>query len=220
MRLLLVAAALGLAVVPTPAAWVERIYSRHLYLVSQNVLTPLSGLAGIALFDLLLVVAIVGLPAWWVVAVRRAGRGYRLATLGRLAVNTGLVGAGVYLVFLLVWGLNYRREPLSGKLDHDPQRVTPAALVVLAGETTDRLNALHGPAHAGVWAELDEVPERLGGAFASTQTELGASRLATTGRPKPTALTPYFRLAGIDGMINPFSLEVLVNASVLSSTLR
>jgi hypothetical protein len=68
MRLLLIAVALVLAVVPTPAAWVESLYSRQTYLISQNLLTPLSSLTRIALFDVLIVIGVVGIPAWWVLA--------------------------------------------------------------------------------------------------------------------------------------------------------
>ena len=78
------------------------------------------------------------------------------------------------------------------------------------------LNALHPQAHAEPWPDLGELPSRLGPAFEQVQQDLGVRRTAVTGLPKPTLLTPYFKRAGVDGMINPFSLEVLVNATVLS----
>jgi hypothetical protein len=215
MRLLLIGMALGLAVVPTPASWVESMYSRQTYLISQNLLTPLSSLTPIALFDVLIVFGVIGLPVWWVLALRRSGRGRRLRAAARMVLNTATLAAVMYVVFLLVWGLNYRREPLTAKLDYHPQRVTPLALADLAGEATVRLNALHTVAHTEPWSDLDALPSALGPAFVSVQRELGVSRTAVTGTPKVTLLTPYFRRAGVDGMINPFSLEILINGSVL-----
>ena len=60
-----------------------------------------------------------------------------------------------------------------------------------------------------------ELPDRFGQAFSVVQRRLGGSRTAVAGRPKNTLLSPYFKRAGIDGMVSPFSLEVLVNHTVL-----
>lgn len=216
-----VAAAGLLAVLPTPARWVEALYSRGLYPAARNVIAPLTSRVPIALFDLLLAGAVVGLCVWWAVVLRRTiaagptvrGGRRRIALAAGLRAVTLL--AGLYLVFLLAWGLNYRREPLAARLGHDPGRVTPQALRALANEAAGRLDALHAAAHRDAWPALDEMPTRLGGAFERVQRRLGASRLAAAAVPKPTLLTPYFRRAGIDGMISPFSLEVLINHTVL-----
>lgn len=215
MRLLVILLALGLAVVPTPAAWVESLYSRRAYLLSQNVLTPLSSLTGFALFDVFMLTVVVGFPIWWVLTWRRFGSGRRWRAVGQMTFDMVTVLSAVYLVFLVVWGFNYRREPLTAKLDFDQRRVTDQALTELASTAVARLNGLHADAHREPWSGLDGLPDRMGAAFREAQTELGAERTAVTGNPKPTLLTPYFRRAGIDGMINPFSLEVLVNSTVL-----
>ena len=44
---------------------------------------------------------------------------------------------------------------------------------------------------------------------------LGAKTASTPGRLKQSFLGPYFRWASIDGMINPFGLDVLVNPDLL-----
>ena len=56
--------------------------------------------------------------------------------------------AGVYLFFLLVWGLNYRRLPLEGKLEFDESRVTRAAATGVALEAVRLVNDTYGAAHA------------------------------------------------------------------------
>lgn len=210
-------AAAAAAVAPTSAPWVEQVYSRRWYLAAQRVVTPVSGLVGFAFLDLLLALGVAGLGAWWWRGVGRSGPGRRprAAAAARLTLRTGAAAAALYLVFLALWGLNYRREPLTARLDYDPARVSPAALAALAVESVDRLNALHSPAAAGPWPSFDELPERLGPAFERVQRRLGAGRTAVAGRPKATLLNVWFRRAGIDGMLSPFSLEVLVNRAVL-----
>ena len=215
--LVLVVLAAAAALAPTPAAWVERVYSRQAYPAAQNTLTWLSGLVGFAWLDVLILAAALGLAAWWWRALRRV-RGDRAAfwsAAGRQLVLTAGVAAALYLVFVLAWGLNYRRVPLKEKLDYVQTRVAPAAVAVLAGEAVERVNRLHGSAGAQPWPELEALPARLGPAFERIQRRLGAERTAVAGRPKATLLSVYFRRAGIDGMMNPFSLEVLVNGAVL-----
>ena len=212
-----IAAAGVAALAPTSAAWVEQIYSRQWYLAGQRLLTPVSGLVGFSLLDVLAAAALLGLGFWWWRALRlsgRDGRG-RAVTVARLMLHTAAAAAAVYLVFLAMWGLNYRRAPLTAKLDYEAARISREALVSLAVESVDRLNTLHAPAADEPWPSFAELPERFGPAFDHVQRRLGVSRPAVAGRPKATLLTAYFRRAGIDGMLSPFSLEILVNGAVL-----
>ena len=213
----IIAAAAVAALAPTSAAGVERVYSRQWYLVVQRILTPVGGFVGFSLFDVLAVVGLLGLGYWWWRELRRrdSRRHGRAVALARLTLRTGAAVAVLYLVFLALWGLNYRRLPLTDKLDYDPVRISPTALAALASESVDRLNALHAPATAEPWPSLEALPARFGTAFERVQRRLGASRTALAGRPKTTLLTAYFRRAGIDGMLSPFTLEVLVNGTVL-----
>jgi uncharacterized protein DUF3810 len=57
--------------------------------------------------------------------------------------------------------------------------------------------------------------ESLERSFAEAQRMLGAPRIAVTGVPKRSLLTMYFRRAAIDGMTDPFFLEIIVNPDVL-----
>ena len=214
-RAALVVGAGLLAVLPTPAARVEALYARRFYPALQNLLTPLSDSVPFAVFDLLLagVAACVGM--WWIMALRRPGAGGRPRAVAAAGLRTIALAAGIYLVFLLVWGFNYRREPLAAKLGHDAGRVTSHALGELGVETADRLNALYAAAPRAAWPALDALPARLGPAFEHVQRRLGGGRTAVVGVPKTTLLGPYFEWAGIDGMISPFTLEILVNDAVL-----
>jgi hypothetical protein len=77
------------------------------------------------------------------------------------------------------------------------------------------VNRLHGPAHAaGFGVSLERDPE-VRAAFAQTLRALGHGEPVEPGRLKATLAGPYFRWAGVDGMISPFTLEVLGNPDLL-----
>src|SRR5262245_7679210 len=122
----LVFAAAAAALVPLPATFVERVYSRRLYLAFQPLLTSLSNLAPFALFDALLIVVAL---SWIVLSMRdlRKVKG-RLRAVVVILWRTIVWAAALYLIFLCTWGLNYRRVPLADVLGLDAARVTARAV--------------------------------------------------------------------------------------------
>lgn len=207
--------ALLAALLPLPASVVERVYSQAVYPALQRWLTPLSSLVPFALLDLVLVFGVGGLVAMWVRLLGREARGRRWRRFWMLAARTVVVAASVYLVFMLTWGLNYRRQPLTTRLDFDPARITTEGLGRLSRRAVTELNRLYPRAEAGGWPELAQLPRVLGPAFQTTQHHLGVRFPAVVGRPKRTLLSFYFQRSAIDGMINPLLLEVLINDDVL-----
>ena len=213
---MLLVAAVAVAVVPTPSLWVEQLYSQQVYLIFQRGVTSLSSLVGFSLLDPLLVLVVCGGSLWWWRAIRRAGEGERWRIFARMLLNTAGGGALFYLLFVSVWGLNYRREPLTAKLDYDQSEVNASSLSALSKEAVDQLNELYDVANRLRRPSFDELPVRFSAAFREAQQRLGVQRTAVAGRPKVTLLSAYFQRAGIDGMMNPFLLEVLVNDRVMS----
>lgn len=207
VRITIVTLAAIAALVPLPASWVERAYSTSVYPAIQNALTPRTNQVPVALLD---VAAALLLAYLLLRSIRRIGKvGVIRATLsGAIVLVTW--AAFLYLVFLAVWGLNYRRVPLESKLDYDKGRVTPEAARALAGTATELVNRGFAAAHA---ARADDGALARG--FAEAQRLLGASRLAVPGVPKRSVLSFYFRQAAIDGMTDPMFLEIIVNPDVL-----
>src|SRR5262249_30185964 len=155
-----------------------------------------------AINDVLIAIAIIGVPVWWVVAIRRSGRGGRAAAVGRMAFNTLALGAAVFLSFEVTWGLNYQREPLARKVDYDRGRVTEAALIQLFNQTVTELNGLSTEAHSSEWPDLGGWRHRLEPTFEAVVTELGDSGGAAGPRAKRSLLNVYLTAAGIDGFTN------------------
>ncbi len=215
-RAALVGLAVLAAVLPWPRSWVERHYSDGFYLALQAHLTPLSNLVPWSLLDLLIVAALVGCGVGWWRALRAAPRGRRLARSAGLVLTTLACAAAAYLTFLACWGLNYQRVPLVDKLQFDRAAVTRAAQRALAADAVAAVDRLYPQrAAAAAWPRFDRVPPALAQAFADTQRELGMSRIAVPGVPKRSLLQPYFSRAGVDGMVDPFLLEALMDARVL-----
>jgi hypothetical protein len=208
-RLALIAIAAAAAIVPIPAVFVERYYSTTIFPLVQRSVTAVSNLLSLALLD-----AFIVLVATWIVgqvalAFVSAGRiGWRWAAVRWL---TSLVTtlAVLYLVFLVMWGLNYRRIPLVEKVRFDPNQVTAEAAHALALTAVEQVNALYAPAHAAA-PLVSFVDPSLAAGLADAQRALGATRFARPGRPKHSILDVYFKSAGVEGMTDPFFLETLV----------
>ena len=101
--------------------------------------------------------------------------------------------------------------PLEQKLEYDQRRVTREAAIRLGSHAVREVNALYAAAHepdgsAGRRSKR-RSPRRSGSS--------AANRLAVTGVPKRSLLERYFRAAAIDGMTDPFFLEIIVNPDTL-----
>ena len=215
LELAVAGVALLLGFVPTPAAAVERWFSTGLYPWIQRVVTPASNLVPFAVFDLFLIAAVGAVLFVLVRAAREALRARRVTPLlqgaGRIAVGVALG----YLVFLLFWGFNYRRVPMLERLVVERESPSTDAVARLGLDAVARMNALYGAAHRDGWPEEQWRDAALRQAFATTQRQLADAPLAEPGRLKRTLLGPYFRWTSVDGMVNPFGLEVLANPDLL-----
>ncbi len=207
--------ALAGALAPLPPLAVEQWFSTAAYPALQHVITPLSNSLPIAIFDILCVAATMVVVVVLVRGVRRARRDRSVRPIAR-ALGVLLIGvAGAYIWFLLFWGLNYRRVPMTERLRMDGAGPAPAAVLQLGRDAAGQLNALHDEAHAIGWHEqpIDDGMLRRG--FEEIQRALSDAPPAVPGRLKPTILGPYFRWTSVDGMVNPFGLEVLANPDLL-----
>jgi len=206
LRLFVVALAAVAALAPMPAQVVERWYSNRIYPAIQTTLTPISNRVGIALLDVAVVLlAVVLVVAFWRL-VRRRGLVRSLAP-GLVALLT--LAAVIYLAFVALWGLNYRRVPLDRKIRYDAALVTRAAAVALGERAVATVNASYAD------AQRDSAPAALEAAFARAQGVLGQPHRAVPGTAKRSLLGFYFRAAAIDGMIDPIFLEVILAPDAL-----
>jgi hypothetical protein len=190
---------------------VERLYSTGFYRLLQPRVTTFSNLVPFALLDVL---GASLLAVWlWIALLdltRAPATGW-LAALFRIVMRSLVWGAALYLVFLLAWGLNYRRVPLRDRLRFDPGAVTGEGAVALALRAVERVNMLHDPAHSS-----EPLDVALVGALQRADRYVnGNGGEVVVGRPKTTVLDWYFRRATVEGMTDPFLLETLVVSDLL-----
>ncbi len=205
---LLVALAIAGAVAPFPPQFIERVYARTIYPAVQQVVTLATNVVPIALLDI--AVGMVLAAIVWLAVARARKYGLRRA-FGLTCITLIRTCAVVYLAFLAMWGLNYRRVPLEQKLDYDRGRMTRESVLAFANRAASEINAGYAAAHAS--------PTDLGAleyGFFDAEFRLGARMPTVLGIPKRSLLTLYFRIAGIDGMTDPIFLEVIINPEVLA----
>jgi Protein of unknown function (DUF3810) len=203
------------AIAPWPETGVERWYSTGIYPMLQQPVTWMSNRVPFALADVALVAATV---VWLVIAVtdlRDAGRHRVGAALLRITGRTVVAVAAIYLAFLGMWGLNYRRVPLERKLGFEAGALTAEAARSATLVAVSHVNALHARAHEAGWPEGDRIDPSLARALSEVARDLGAPGHTIPGRPKHTLLNLYFRPAAVDGATDPFFLETLLASELL-----
>jgi hypothetical protein len=214
------AAALQLAGASSPAI-VERVYSQGVYRVVAAAFAMTTGRLPFSVGELLVALAIAGASVWMAAVVRRLvrGRGRRRVILGA-AFAEAWTGAGVvYLAFVLLWGLNYRRQPYAELAGLDTR---PAAVEELTA-VCERLVAEATPAREGVTEDgagvarlsdgrpgaLRRAPAGYREAARETPALAGASA-----RAKPVLASTPMAYLGISGIFNPFTGEANVNTTL------
>jgi len=215
VRIGLLVLALAAAFAPLPAPLVEAWYARGVYPSLQPAVTGLSNQVPFAVFDVLVAGVLLGLGLAIARIVRGPRKGGRLSATARVVGNVIALAAIVYLAFLLLWGLNYRRVPLERRVDFSRGRVTPAAARSLTARVVGRVNALQRLLPRAAWPDWPAVAKELSPSYSRVQQQLGAAWTARPGVPKWSLLSFYFERAAVDGMPDPFLLEVLVNRSLL-----
>ena len=208
--------ALVVAAVPVPAGMIDRFYAGDAYPILQGVVTTMSNAIPLAVLDLMLLALGLLLVAWAVRIIRvTRAHGARIAVwdVFRRVVRTASI---VAILFLLMWGLNYRRTSLEVSLNltaPPPSADDLQSAVLEANDLAGRLQASLASSEA---PSFDDLLRRLPGPFGAALRQLNRPPLSVPGRPKYSLLlTPYFTAAGIDGMIDPLALESVVNPELL-----
>jgi hypothetical protein len=205
--------ALGLLGLPLPAWVIDDFYSQRMYRWWQGGVTTVSNLVPFALLDVFILAA-AALVVWRtarLVHVMTAQGVVPAIWEGTRRLMRGL--ALLVIVFLLMWGLNYRRIPLEASLPHG---TTPSV-----DELRSVIHDANGIA-ARVRPEVVDAPSfdavivMLRQPLNNALMKLRRAPLETAGLPKYSLiLTPFFTWTGVNGMVNPLALETIVHPDLL-----
>jgi hypothetical protein len=210
LKIVVVALALLLTIFQLPASFVERFYTNGFYARLQALFTPLTNYLPFAVYDLLIVAVMIGLPVWWIVRIAKAEKGRRLRKAAKLLLDTLVLTALVFLIFQTLWGFNYMREPLTQKLDYDAGRINEEAAAHWYRLSVAGLNAEVEGAHQTNLPDDEEWRRRLEPAYSRLLKEFGRTGEITLAKPKATLFDSYLEASGITGFINPFGHETIV----------
>jgi len=211
----IVGLAITLALAPIPSDAIERWFSLGIYPRIEHVLTPITNALPFALLDVLVMAMLMGVARFGVVSVRGRGAEPLATRIFHALVRLATVVSALYIAFLLLWGFNYRRVSMAERLVVSRPAPSTDDVLMLGREAVTRMNALHATAHAQGWQGEEWRDAPLAKAFAEVEGTLSDAPKATPGRLKATLFGPYFRWTSVDGMVNPFGLEVLANPDLL-----
>jgi len=184
LQIAVIAAAVAVGLAPIDPGTVERRFSTTVYPAIQRLVTPVSNAVPFALFDLLTIAGAVALVLALVHGIRRARRERTFKPLLTTMARIATAGAVVYLAFLLLWGFNYRRVPMTERLVMDRPPPATDAVAALGLEAVGRLNALHAEAHRIGWTRDPRENVALLEAYRSVQQRLSDALPAAPGRLK------------------------------------
>jgi hypothetical protein len=202
------------ALTPLPPGLVERWYADRIYPVLQPAVTSTTNAVPFALLDVMVALAVAWLTWRAVARWRESGRS-RVRRILRL-LGDAIAGLAVaYLLFLVFWGLNYRRPGPESRFLVQRERVSNERLVRIADHATSTINHLHRAERATGTLEVTAVVRELRPAFLRAIEDLRMSWRPVGGRPKTSLIARLFPLAAVDGMMNPWALEILLNPEVL-----
>ncbi len=220
LALLPAAVSLQLAASLSPTL-VERFYSESFYRVVAASFAGSLGRMPFSVAELLLGLVLGG-AGWWAARVAGRlgrGRGRRRALLLSALVQGWVAAGALYLVFVVLWGLNYRRPPYSVLAGLDAGPATVAELSGVCAKLVDAANrAREGlPEDA---AGVTRLPDGRSAALrrAPAGYDEGAGIASVSSRPgapaKPVMVSIALSYLGITGIFSPFTGEANVNMTL------
>ncbi|MCX7924018.1 MAG: DUF3810 domain-containing protein [Clostridia bacterium] len=200
--------------------FIEKYYSNGLYKVLAQVLSLVTGVLPVSLAEFIVIslaLCIIFYISLTLFRVFRQKSGKRHILFGVLS-NALIFVSIVYFAFVILWGLNYNRQPFSEIAGF---KIQPASVDVLSNMCKDiiiRANELRGKVaedkdgymtlingHSDVFSRAYKGYEKA----AALYPELGGK----FGRPKAVILSEGMSYTGITGVYFPFTAEANVNTN-------
>lgn len=204
---------------------VEHAYARSIYPRISAILTTATGWAAFSLAEVVFVILVL---AGLVAVVRGTRRAWRTPARGRAfgdaLLRITLAAGATYLVFLLLWGLNYQRQPLAVSVGLPMQAPHPGELEAACAELmrqSDQMRASLEEDGNGIVFVRGGIPGSL------SRASLGYRALddpwpVVAGDVVPAKrviLSPVLARLGISGIFVPFTGEANVNTTLPEWTL-
>jgi hypothetical protein len=219
--ILLLLGALG---VQRLASWapgfVEGLYSNFFYQYIGRLISLIGQPFKFSLAEIGLVILLIALVIWLIWLIQKAWNGY----LSALDVGAYLlyrviwVGGTVMILFFVLWGFNYQRQPLAVNLNLPGRETRPGELEAICSLVVNRMNLSYEAARAKQeWSNEAGLPMRreqlyklLEDSYQSLEM-LGRAKDGGFSQPKPLLFSPWLSSLGISGIYSPFTGEANYN---------
>jgi hypothetical protein len=200
---------------------IESYYSRRVFPPISRALSRLNSVVGFSLAEWMIYVLATALVASLVYQTREVYR--RRRRLAGLLASDALIAlwlsGSTLLLFLLIWGLNYQREPLGGKLGFTGINASDEQLRMISESIVNEINSNYAASHLGVAvdgpgsaplsrAQLDALIEA-----AYQQEPLVGAGSGAFGPAKPIYFSGALSRLGLSGFYMPFTGEPNFNAA-------
>jgi len=205
--------AVVITLVPMPSWLIDMVYSRAVYPALQSMLTGISNLVPFSLLDFLILTAVfLSMKRFVKLLGSIRTHGFFRVTWEGIRRTLRVVGV-VVIVFMVVWGFNYRRLPIGSDKAPPPKPTTEALMAAMAD-----VNVLASRLRDTKQVDMsfDSVADKLREPMNNALMQVDRVPLSQHGRPKfSLVLTPFFTWTGVDGMIDPLALESIVHPDLL-----
>jgi len=223
MPLTLLAAAFAFqAVAGRNPQLVERYYCLKLFPAITQTLSLINCAVGFSIGEFLIYV-LVGFSVFVLILQARAIylRRRRAVSVLRTDLLVLLWASGfAIMLFLLLWGLNYQREPLEGKLGFAGRNATAEQLKIISETIVNKVNLNYrdsrvseaGNGSPPVALSRAEVYQLIESAY-QNESLLGGAAGGRYGPPKPIYFSGLLSRLGLAGFYLPFTAEPNFNAA-------
>jgi Protein of unknown function (DUF3810) len=194
----------ALSLLPLPSSLVESVYARTVYPHVAAVVIPITSLSPFSLSFAFLLAAPVLVVAG-IVLLRRHARGW---LSWRTAAKVALTLVAMYGAFLLLWGFNYRREPIETLLEFPTTPVTPDDLERTANGLLEIVRA-----NANAPRDTDAASSALRDSLRITVAGI-TGRTPTLPPRVKSPFTGWLLAWNVSGVVSPFTLEAHVDAAL------
>jgi hypothetical protein len=183
-----------------PQGVVEAWYSRGIFPHISSIAAVVSDSVPFSWLDLSLGLA----PIVAAVVIRRR----------RFAQLTTIVALG-YLFFFWGWGLNYHRTQLVAKLSVNSSSADPSVMKRFGEQAAREINNLYHIKSLQVYDD-DEIRAEVVNRVRRVVWRVDSTDWRAPSRVKRSLLAnPWFRIAGVDGIFNPFGHEPIMHGGLL-----
>ncbi len=207
-------------------ALIERYYSGGLYRYIGQGLSRLIGVLPFSLAEILIIITIIlilTILVRMIVKIFRRDRERRYFVLNSTA-NLLIFASVMYFIFILIWGLNYHRQPFSTIAGFDIKPATMEELVETTDYIISKANELRSKVsqnNEGVMkleSLREEVLKRADRGYTNI-ADIYSELSGKYGRPKGVMLSELMSYTEIWGVYFPFTGEANVNMKIPESSL-